>query len=364
MKHNNIKRKGVVTCIRRDSAVAKILPNLPSECKTVVFEYKANGSQGMKSFECRRLWIQRALLLLKATGLEVWKDIEISQAKLAEWPENGNLLDIPSIRRTTASASEAGADGDEDVMEMEPAPAQNGDEEEVHVGVTSEVRETPAQAIYKVNHIVDKETNTICKPPFRLNEKVWYSCDGDKQIVRVLGIKENICRIRLFQTDGSEGSEKETTVSQLRRDLAIEQDAELMDETPQPVRVDETSATFRQDDVFELRGTIVRMENEAHAWMMAFPTLFPPRLVSSKAKGKVWATFGDFTAFPSNVFGSPLHKVRQKPWSNWMMWRSDGAPAAHSTFALVAQSVMFRNDLQAQRPSHVGQSRYPKRNDD
>ena len=40
--------------------------------------------------------------------------------------------------------------------------------------------------------------------------------------------------------------------------------------------------------------------------------------------------------------------VSMSDWCDWLMWRSDGQPAAHPTFALVLCNYVLRSSLQKQ----------------
>jgi hypothetical protein len=124
LKHGNVGRKGVVSCVQQSSLLNRILPNLPQQCKTLVFQ-RTHGDGSMKSFTARRPWIQRALEMYQhiSRDISAW-EIQIEESHLKEWPENGNLLDcVESFNNENVPDSPT---GDEDVLG--PAPLQNMDD--------------------------------------------------------------------------------------------------------------------------------------------------------------------------------------------------------------------------------------------
>ena len=72
------------------------------------------------------------------------------------------------------------------------------------------------------------------------------------------------------------------------------------------------------------------MNTERYVWAQSFPTLFIPRCVMIDKK-PVWRIFHDMTGWE----GPREKHVDFNEWIEYQMWRSDGAPAAHPTFALV-----------------------------
>jgi hypothetical protein len=134
LKNGNLGRKGFVTCIQQSSNLNKILlPNLPQQCKFLVFQ-RRRGDGSMQSFTARRPWIQRALEMYWhiSRDIHAW-EIKIDESHLQQWPENNNLLNlVESITNETVSDSPT---GDENVLG--PAPFQNVDDpDEIFVGTT------------------------------------------------------------------------------------------------------------------------------------------------------------------------------------------------------------------------------------
>ena len=106
-----------------------------------------------------------------------------------------------------------------------------------------------------------------------------------------------------------------------------------------------------QAKVFAL-GKFVDMRKTPWAWANAFPTLFPP----TYAKGE-WRVCGD-------PFGVPLGGLRQRivtlsEWGKYCMWRSDGRPAEHPTFALVLHGVTSQGQLHGQGQAYVKRANVP-----
>jgi hypothetical protein len=133
LKHGNLGRKGVVTCIQQSSNLNKILPNLPQQCKCLVFQ-RQRGDGSMQSFTAQRPWIQQTLELYRhiSRDIHAW-EIKIDESHLQQWPENGNLLDL--VERITNKTVSDSPTGDEDVLG--PAPLQNVDNpDEIFVGTT------------------------------------------------------------------------------------------------------------------------------------------------------------------------------------------------------------------------------------
>lgn len=174
LAHGNIGVRGNVSCVWQKSKLNRVLPNLPSQCSTIVIERERRGGSvagrpRLRSQEFKRVHIERTLRLLARTGLAAW-DIIVSGDHLSQWPESGNLLhlgeaDIPTVLEvedhtggggvdldgTSGTTTTSGDDVDSggagaphnhglihDGLDMGPAPLQNGEEpEEVFEGVTA-----------------------------------------------------------------------------------------------------------------------------------------------------------------------------------------------------------------------------------
>jgi hypothetical protein len=80
LKHGNVGWKGVISCVQQSSSLNKILPNLPQQCKFMVFQC-THGDGSVKSFTARRPWIQRVLEMYQhiLQNVPAW-DIQIEVA--------------------------------------------------------------------------------------------------------------------------------------------------------------------------------------------------------------------------------------------------------------------------------------------
>ena len=108
LNHGNIGCKGNTSCVWQKSKLNLILPNLPEECKFIIItrrnkkkdEQKKNANESkLKSTTFERKKIQETLELLSKTVVGVWKpgpnfNIEISQERLSQWPEKGDLAEM------------------------------------------------------------------------------------------------------------------------------------------------------------------------------------------------------------------------------------------------------------------------------
>jgi hypothetical protein len=116
LSQGSLASKGNTSCVWHKSRLTMILPNLLAECKFIVVKRISNNNSHT-SIKSMKFWqenIQRALYLLKNTGLDEWS-IEIN---LAAWPEEGNLLDM-DLDINVTEADEKG----HEVLAEEQAPA-------------------------------------------------------------------------------------------------------------------------------------------------------------------------------------------------------------------------------------------------
>jgi hypothetical protein len=150
LKHGNVGRKGTVACVWQDQKnLTRVLPSLPKDCKTLVIRYDKKNGQ-LASFKCRRYWIARALRLLKATDAEPWSNIDIDEDRLAQWPVEGNLMDLADkIDVSTDIENAVKTSIREDESSLGPAPCQNHEcrqEEFVGVVMNNEVVDATGNA--------------------------------------------------------------------------------------------------------------------------------------------------------------------------------------------------------------------------
>ena len=97
----------------------------------------------------------------------------------------------------------------------------------------------------------------------------------------------------------------------------------------------ETTAHLKQDNVIPLTD-YVDMNKTTFTWDRTFPTVFPPEYIDGK-----WIIRHDITG-SVNIRD---RNVKQKDWMEYLMWRSDGIPSSHPTFALVLYNHKVRNQL-------------------
>ena len=101
------------------------------------------------------------------------------------------------------------------------------------------------------------------------------------------------------------------------------------------------SVTFNQEDVMKT-GDFVNMSTTPFAWARAFPTVFIPTYVDGE-----WKIFHDITGC-FDMDGIRDKSVKLKDWLEFLMYCSDGVPAAHPTFSLVAWNHKLKQQLQGQ----------------
>ncbi len=99
---------------------------------------------------------------------------------------------------------------------------------------------------------------------------------------------------------------------------------------------------FQQNFVLSTNG-FDDINTKPFAWARAFPTLSIPTCIKILDHWE-WRIFHDPTGW-----GTPRDKtVKMKLWYEYMMWHSDGQPAAHPMFALVLYNHNIKNQLQPQ----------------
>ena len=82
LAHGNLGSKVNVSCIFQYLKLGMILPNLPTECKFMVVVCNADTSSKTVSLNFSRSKIEIVLKILKHTGTEAWRNIEISDDNL------------------------------------------------------------------------------------------------------------------------------------------------------------------------------------------------------------------------------------------------------------------------------------------
>jgi hypothetical protein len=385
LKHGNIGTKGTVSCVwQSEKLIQRLLPSLPMECKTLVFRYE-NKNGKLSSFSCRRHWIERALRLLKSTGVLPWRDIVIDEKRLMAWPLDGNLLsmvhneDVSSDEDDNSVKNHTG----EDESSLGPAPGQNHETaREIFVGVVLKNELSDASSIAD-------DANQ------KLND---FACDGPSGVSTDDRNKFDIeCFETKLTSPGTDvldadpifpvsvnsascypsspvmlASSKVPTLlhNQSSRDVVVD-DPFCTDTCPPRNLFGTMSSGSRLGDGFNNsfctnsenleipeivlskdhqkatmeslkvlpKGEFVNMKSTPWAWVMSFPTLFPPSIVNGK-----WMMLGDPTAFDGDRDQTPS----LKEWAEWMMWRNDGSPAKHPTFALILNAEISQSQLRSQ----------------
>ena len=97
----------------------------------------------------------------------------------------------------------------------------------------------------------------------------------------------------------------------------------------------ETTAHLKQDNVIPLTD-YVDMNKTTFSWVRSFPTVFSTEYIDDKL------------IIRYDIIGSVFirdRNVKRKDWKENLMWRSDGIPSSHPTFALVLYNQKVRNQL-------------------
>jgi len=313
LKEGDIGSKGTTHLVWQQSKLSLILPNLPVECKFIIIRRRNNNnndvdSSTLKSTKFERRKIARALELLKHTVDNIWKTsdtfiINVSEERLAAWPEHGDFADInPELHVTELEQDgivDAISQGNEgrvaDGNDMGPAPLQNPDEpEELFEGV--------------MNYGSGSNINSAASIPAIITDQI------------------------------NEQREEPLPHGFL----------------PTPyMSHNNSSATYNQEEVLNIDG-FVNMAKTPYAWARAFPTVFIPE----------YLPFPDPTGMNTNdppfiwqwvIRHDPTawYKPRDKDfkmehWYRYMMWRHDGVPASHPTFSLALFNYKSMQSLQRQ----------------
>ena len=101
------------------------------------------------------------------------------------------------------------------------------------------------------------------------------------------------------------------------------------------------AAIMKDEEIFQ-KGNFVNMNTTQFSWARAFPTIFIPTYLDGK-----WVILHDITG-SFTMEGTHDKHVGFKEWLTFMMFRSDGVPASHPTFSLVAHNHKMKDQLQCQ----------------
>ena len=331
LKHGNIGRVGTVACVWQDvKPLLIVLPTLPMECKTLVIRYAKKDGK-MSSFRCRRYWIARALRLLKETGAQPWADIVIDESRLKQWPVDGNLMDL--VHKVDVEVEDDAAlilSKREDDTSLGPAPEQN-----------HEYREEEFIGLVMNNELVDGVGNAVIANK-QLSD---FACPFDPTIPPGLDagtvVTSPVSSGRNSSEAVSQSSENTGDVNSPLHYSNNENSIILPEVYPLP----EVTATKSGKTAFlpaaDLlpKGDFVNMKSTPWAWAMSFPTLIFPTLVGGK-----WVIRGDPTA--CDIVRDQTPSLIE--WGEYMMWRNDGGPARHPTFALILNAEISQTQLRDQ----------------
>jgi hypothetical protein len=314
LKQGNLASRGNTTCVFQKSKLHTVLPNLPRECKYIIVKRKSrcnntnNAHPGLKSTKFRRQVIADVLRLLKKTGLTPWANIEISQDRLDAWPEEGDLLTMD----LDINVTEVDEDGNELEEEQERegglSNLQNNQTSVPTLHVGNDAGPAPLQ-----NSVIPEETFEGLLPA------------NDTSNVAA-------GQAHLLESTIQEALERIRTQDQ------------VFEDGPPILSRNQSRATFNQPQLFNYDGGYVNMNKYPFAWALAFPTLFIPVYIEVAEGEWKWVILHDITGWPT---------LRDRPisinkWYEFMMWRGDGKPVKHPTFALVLGCHKTQNQLQRQ----------------
>jgi hypothetical protein len=321
LKEGNIGAKGNTHLVWQQSKLQLILPNLPHECKFVILKRGNSTSNGqgtnnrrmsqIKSTTFERHKIARALELLLETVPDVWKTTEtysitVSQARLDMWPVRGDLAElnpelhvqeVPDATEIDPSSAQQNDGRVTDGNDMGPAPLQNAEEpEEVFEGV--------------MNYGSGSNVTSAASIPQTVAEHVHLHQQG----------------IPLH---------------------------DLNHVPPPAMSSNNETATFNQSDPQSTDG-FVNMSQTRYSWARAFPTIFIPEYLpfpnvsATTADDPLyvwkWVIRHDISGWIQTRDKLP----KMDRWYRHLMWRYDGAPAAHPTFSLALFNHKCMQSLQRQ----------------
>ncbi|KAL7537702.1 hypothetical protein ACHAXR_008006, partial [Thalassiosira sp. AJA248-18] len=328
LAHGNIGTKGNISCVWQQSSLGTVLPNLPQDCRFIVIVRQQGTSSQLKSTKFNRAKIQLALQLLKETGLEAWSDIEISEHNLNQWPESGDLCDHLS-QQLNLVVLERDEEGELYVAEDNVGQDNNnsGAEPVQVLRDGNDIGPAPLQ-----NDVVPDE---VYEAVVNIGEQS--EVGAENALLAADAVNDAVQRIRgtnpTSQLNANANDPPPTTPLNVNG----------LPPPPQPqLNANGTEATFQQRDVLPTDG-FVNMNTTRYAWARAFPTVFIPRYASINGE-MCWRIFHDWTAWE----GPRDKDVDFNSWCEYQMWRSDGVPASHPTFALVLYNHKLKNSLQGQ----------------
>ena len=312
LAHGNIGTQGNTSCVWQKSRLQLVLPNLPWDCYTLVVERvrrptASRGNTPLRPFKFKRYRIHRALVLLQRTSTLPWAPIEIDGCRVNAWPEEGNLLELPEIPRipeVNESGQVISSDNPEGGAGSQPSQSNAG-----LVQNGNDLGPAPLQNALAPEVVFEGTTHMASSSAANSTSAAAATASLEAMVERM---RE---RVRANQNNN-------------RPPL------------PQGVRLDSggRQARVRQTHVLPTDG-FVKMRTTPYAWARAFPTVFCPCFVNGE-----WVIPGDITGWKGIRDRVPTFH----DWAEWLMWRSDGRPNQHPTFALVLGNEIDRVALQRQ----------------
>ena len=291
LAYGNIGSKGNTTCMWNESKLSTILPNLPSKCQYFVLSFKSKQKSDiiLKSTKYNRRKIQKCLELLSQTVDDVWKNttkfnLTISQENLNEWPESGDIRNLDDIITIPIP---------EDIV-------QKDNDELKNIEISTDIHGNKAKT-----YNLFKDGNDSGPSPLQ-------NKDFPEE---------------MFEAAINTSNAGTTSVHDALK--AHKELEELMSQN-------ESTVKLKQNEAIPLTE-FADMNKTRFAWARAFPTIFQPEYIDGK-----WTIRHDIT-------GSVTvreRNVNQNDWMIYLMWRSDGLPTSHPTFALVLYNHKVRNQLQ------------------
>jgi hypothetical protein len=313
LTQGNLAAKGNTSCLFQKSNIGNVLPHLPQHCKYIVIQRRGpRAANDVKSTKVRKSYIHEALVLLKGTGLEAW-DVEISLDNLSQWPQDGDILDLVTDMRVI-EVDEEGQPADVSSNHPSSNPAS-----EASIAVPTNRDGGDAGPAPLQNDVIPEETFEGVANVFN-NSTV---NTGQANLIEQ-AIMSQVCTIR--------------SAVNAQNTPAIGNAASVPTYT-----VTGDRAVFQQNEMFDHSGGFADMNRTKYAWAMAFPTVFVPTWITLDGVSK-WVILNDITGWET---------IREKPvtfnaWVEHMVWRSDGKPASHPTFALVLNNHKMKSQLQRQ----------------
>jgi hypothetical protein len=288
-KHGNIGKKGSVTFVRTKSKLAQVVPNLPSEVQYLVFERPAKDNEKGSKTDGN-------MKSFKARRGWILRSLQLLQCTgIAEW----STIQI-----------------DEERINAWPED-----------GNLLDLVERVKPEASAVGSVADHEdTGPAPLQNQSVEDEQFYSTEAPQAVDLTKQTESARAELEDFLGTHCDGAPK--------------------------VQIDGANATMQQSEVLPTGG-FVNMRKTKYAWALAFPKLFPPRLIDKKHFG----ILGDFTATPFS--GIRDQTVPMHQWANYCMWRSDGACVKHPTFAMALDHEIFHASLQTQGRISLTRNKIP-----